>query len=258
MLTILTHPYNFPSANVLRNSMQEILKEKIKINCGRIRTKDNIICSYGRSDNSSNALNLGTIIRVFSNKRHFSEFIKNSIFGDSILTPEYLYPAPNTMPEMEFPFMARDSLSMSGGRGIHIINSEEDFNKLSKIKGRRAFTKIYDVKFELRVHILGGEPVKVFKKLWVGEGDEPKFPIRVMHSGNYHFSLVSVEKYPKLSPLISSFNNVFGTNLFCALDIGWTEEKEYLLFEANSAPGLNELTANLYADYIIKEFKNGL
>jgi hypothetical protein len=46
-------------------------------------------------------------------------------------------------------------------------------------------------------------------------------------------------------------------NAFFALDLGWdNNKKEYLVFEANSAPGLNEHTADIYADFILNKINS--
>jgi hypothetical protein len=98
--------------------------------------------------------------------------------------------------------------------------------------------------------MLGGEPIKIFRKVWTLECEEPECKIR--SNNNYHFSLVEQKegRFTKLYELISRLNGAVGTNNFYALDIGLTEQG-YFIIEGNSAPGLNELTAEIYAKFLI-------
>ena len=47
---------------------------------------------------------------------------------------------------------------------------------------------------------------------------------------------------------------VFGTDAFYSLDVGWDSvKKEYFVIEANSCSGLNSHTVEVYADYLMND-----
>ena len=144
---------------------------------------------------------------------------------------------------------------MGGGIGVRIIETKDDYENGSPVLD---WTYWYDFKFELGVHILGGEIVKVFKKLRNDELEEEKFPIRNTQRG-YHFSLREnwKERYRGLEKFVKKLYEIIPIK-FARLDIGYDNDG-YRLIEINSAPDLsqNQNTLNLYANYLVKEIFNG-
>ena len=147
-----------------------------------------------------------------------------------------------------YPVAVRTILNGHGGEGIVICRNEKEFLKYSG----EYWTKWYTFGIELGVHILGGEIAKVFKKI-PGNGIEEEYPIRNTERG-YHFSLVSLEKYTKLSMYIEQFYKVFPIQ-FGRLDVGWdSENKLYRIIECNSAPALssNVDTLTKYGEFLLE------
>lgn len=248
---ILADPGSFPSARLLGQSLLEICEEKndlvrIFITSKPQRITTPLFIRYGNSSKVSvkeTDFNSPEFIRKVSFKKNFSEFLKEM----GILSPLFSKGKPK---DDDFPLLIRETLSSSGGKGIHLVNNRAEFEKVWK--GHFWWTKFIPTEFELRLHILGGNIVKVFKKVREEGLEEEKFPIRNNNRG-YHFSIRELDKYPKLQELIKPISepllNIGGK--FYSLDVGWSkEQKKYCVFEANSASGLNEYTAHDYAEYI--------
>ena len=162
--------------------------------------------------------------------------------------------APNFSKDLssieKFPIVIRQALQLSKGRGIIIVENSETLERIWR--NNYYWTDWVNMSFELRVHILGGIPVKIFKKCWHNECDEEKFPIRT--NQNYDFVLQNMEnKYGRLLENIGRISEYLGENNFYSLDVGFDRDRRnYFFLEGNSAPGLNNLTANLYADFILE------
>ena len=180
------------------------------------------------------------VIRMVANKYLLSiELLRNG-FPHVVINSE--------IPE-HFPVVVRKELSKSGGKGIVICRNEAEFTPL------REFMWSYWVNFryELGVHILGGEIVKIFKKLWIGTEPEPEFPIK-NSDRNYSFSICKLESFKRLPEIVRNLISIVPIQ-FGRIDIGWDEEEgQYKVIEINSAPGLseNDSTLNLYAEFLMK------
>lgn len=151
----------------------------------------------------------------------------------------------DTKPE-HFPIVLRTRLNAKGGEGIVVIRSKEEYER-AKVVSHWSYWYKFD--FELGVHTFKGEIIRVFKKVWAGEGPEPEFPIRNQDRG-FHFKLVNVLNYKKLPAYIHRIYEAFPIN-FCRFDIGWDAgEHTYRVLECNSAPQLsaNPETFRLYAE----------
>lgn len=244
MIKILTHPYSLISGRILKNSLEELLKQRIIVtkNPSRIRGDDYLI-RYGYSEFSlgNNIGNDPEFISLVSNKKYLSNLIKEKIY-----TPEFSQGIPEV-----FPVLIRTSLTSSGGRGIIVCKNLEEFNA-NWMKGFY-WTPYIPTTFELRVHVVNGKVVKIFKKISLEIEESDSLPIRNLKNG-YHFSLVSLGNYPKVSDVVNvleTFSEI-GGQLFYAADLGWDyTNKKYFLYEINSAPGLNSNTAQLYAQAIV-------
>jgi len=237
-ISVLAYKTSHISSKLLRDELQEILKEKI----GLTRFPEKIRGKVIRYGNSSPInvedynLNSPEFIKLCSNKLLFSRLMNEN----EIYTPIYRKDR-----DLTFPLLVRTNLSLSRGRGISIIKDEDEFNNIWK--DNFYWTPYIFTQFELRVHILGGEIKKIFKKIPINDLGE--LPLR--NNEFCHFSLKDSKHYPKLKELVGKFSSLFGENFYCALDIGWdANKKDYFIFEANSAPGLNANTVKLYAEFI--------
>lgn len=245
MKTILTSHFSLPSSVLLKHELEESLGEKIKVTTHPEKVK-NLIIRYGCSAGSFNPeanLNSSDFIRILVDKKRFSDLL----LEHQIYTPNF---SKNLEEIKDFPIVIRETLHSSKGRGIHIVETRENFDKIWN--NRFYWTNYIQMKYELRVHILGGKIVKVFKKCWHNENkEEEKYPIRT--NENYSFVLQNMEKYKKLPKLVEKLSEIFGNDCFYSLDLGWDDhKKDYFILEANSAPGLNSLTCKLYAEFFIE------
>lgn len=247
MIKILANPFSFPSAKILRDGIVERTGAKIIVTSHpeRIHNGD-IVIRYGNSlPCNSFAIETGINTREFistvSNKLRFSNLMQSAGIYSPVFSKE--------QPE-EFPVMIRESLTSSGGKGIHIASSMEEFSGI--FNNYFYWTKFIMLDFELRVHVVNGNIVRIFKK---EENFDQEFPIR--NNAVCHFALKDNETYPKLKPIISKISEIelFKRQVF-GLDIAWDKKKqEYFVIEINSAPGLNEHTCEFYADYISSKLR---
>lgn len=240
---LLTNPYSNPSARILRANLQEKIKEKIWITSDPERIKKYPLIRYGNSgtvylNENPVEINSPGFIQMASSKLAFSRIMEEN----NIYSPVYSRDLENIV----YPAVIRESLNLSGGRGIHVIHTEEEFFKIWQPPFY--WTPFIKTRSEFRAHVLGGKIVKLFKKISTEE--ETEYPIRNMKAG-YHFSL-RTSIFPELENCINGLCSVENFDkAFMAVDLGWDAiNKKYFIFEINSAPGLNELTADLYASYI--------
>ena len=243
MLKILTNASSFPSAKLLRNPLQDLTKKKVLVTSQTEKINKYPFIRYGNSypvKVEETDFNCPNFIQLSSNKLKFSRLMeKNKIYS-----PVYKRTGTNLI----FPMLIRETLTSFGCRGIHVIKNQEEFNKIWR--GEYFWTEYINLHFELRVHILGNKIVRIFKK----QLNEPQeYPIR--NNTLCHFSLKNPGKYPKLTEFIETLTNVKEVNQgkFYSIDIGWDFiNKKYFVIELNTGSGLNENTAEAYANYIYK------
>jgi len=243
---ILAHSGSIPSTKILRDALVNLGYPKLLVT--RNASKP-IIFRYGNSEpaNCYEILNPPSFIRMTSDKKIFSGYCDNI----GISAP--IFSKLNKVLPDSFPVLVRSTLTGQGSEGIYPVKT---LDELSKIDTNWHWVPYYNLKNEYRVHVVCGEIVKVFRKKFEGESEDG---IIIRNNSNSHFSLVNTNKdgeFVKLKLVVSTlveeltakFNNY---KLFFALDIGWGQnEREYIILEANSAPGLNESTALEYAKRI--------
>ncbi|HOO68441.1 MAG TPA: hypothetical protein PLC53_03645, partial [Bacilli bacterium] len=101
---------------------------------------------------------------------------------------------------------------------------------------------------EYRVHVIDGKVVRLFKKLKDDEVEEEDYPIRNLSKG-YHFSLRDIRNNNKIEQLVSRLHPLLEGGIFYGMDIGYIREQgDFFIFELNSACGLNDNTAIIYAE----------
>jgi hypothetical protein len=233
-MIILSNSGTLPSARLLGKSLEEICGEKIKV----LKDVDSI-------PNNEIILRYGNLLGNFDKEINSKEFI--SISGDKFKTAEVLKNVVYTMefhkgyPE-EYPVVIRTKMNSFGGKGIFIVENETEFESFQE----NYWTPWLNLRREYRVHVANGEILRIFKKIPEEGVDEIKYPIRNNDNG-YHFSLrTNFSMYKVLFSFVENICKAVQFD-FCAMDIGFTEEKRYVLIELNSAPGLNEETAAVYA-----------
>lgn len=240
---ILTYRYCFPSARILRDTIEDKIGKRILITADPNRIR-RLTLRYGNSDPVSckdTQFNSPEFINLCSDKKTFSDFLLKRNF----FCPKFSREAPT---KEDYPLIIRTTLNSTGGRGIIVCRNEEEFK--NNWVSYAWWTRFIHTSSEYRLHILGGEIKKIQRK--IGEDDE-EFPIRNLSNG-YHFSIrENLEAFPNTVELVNQLNEVL-VGKFYSLDIGVERDsKKIFIFEANSASGLNENTAEVYADYLIRE-----
>lgn len=243
---ILTYPTCFPSAKILRDFLQKELGYRIIVTKFPERVAGKLLLRYGNSQSVENSvveldINPPDFIKLTSNKKKFSELL----LKNDIKTPKFRKISAQ-FPE-SLPVMVRTTLTGSRGKGISVIN---DPDELMKFPTNTYWTEFLEFTSEYRVHVVNGEIVKVFrKKLREGETVE-EFPVRT--NDKYMFYFIDFEeqkakgKFQLLKDTISRVDSVLSGKMY-ALDIGYKKSDGYTIIECNSAPGLNENTAEIYA-----------
>lgn len=188
--------------------------------------------------------NPANFIKLCTNKQLFSELLNSQ----NIYCPVFHFSSEDLI----FPLLVRKTLSSFAGMGIHICKNRRQFE--STWECGDAWTPFIKTAYELRVHILGGEVKKIFRKE-PETGIEPQLPIRNLSNG-YSFRKVRVRNFPKVGELVERLNPIL-VGKFYSLDLGWdSERKEYLVYEANTGSSLNTKTAEMYAKFLVKEYVN--
>lgn len=250
-MKILAHRSCIVSAKLLRDHLSVLTGRAIRVTRNAARIRGPFI-RYGSADDvkvPDTGYNSQAFVRLASNKSAFAKTMKDA----NIYSPIY-YQA--TMPD-KYPVLIRKTLNSSGGKGIVVCPDKTIFD--ANWANTYVWTPFIKTQFELRVHVVGGQVVKVFKKRYVGvdgqeEGEElkePALPIRNLDRG-YHYSARDIDTYPKVLELVAALGPVL-VGKFYTLDIGWDKaKKQYFVFEANSGSGLNTQTVELYADYLAR------
>lgn len=235
---ILTTRQMFPSARALRALINP--RMLITTNPAKLRAGKHI--RWGTTAYSEReTINPAVLVNVCASKLETS-----FTFNGKVPTPIY------TRGVLDFPFIARTTMTSFGGRGIHVVRSETDIPNQPYWA-----TPFQKMQSELRVHVVGGVAKKAFKK--IANGEEEEYPIRNMSRG-YHFSRIDVP--PRCAEFSLSVWSILqqGLNIehgFYAMDVGWISGRNgnsgyYFLIELNSAPGIteNDDTASIYANYL--------
>ena len=241
---ILTTSFLYPSAVMLRDAINEEFDCNLMASTRISRTDRRIVhIRFGNSEECSNDLSINSkgFIRLCANKYNMSLFLKEK----GILSPEFF--TSLTTPT-EYPVLSRDTLTGTHGRGITIINNQDEFFN-SDI---RWWTPALDIQSEFRILVVGGKVTKIFKKVLTDESPIPENGIVIMNNNNCKFSLRSdwtnfrgIIEYveDRLHPL---FESEYDAGLY-GLDFAKLKNGNYCVIENNSAPGMSGSTAGAAA-----------
>lgn len=200
--------------------------------------------SFGDFGKIDTTMNSPDVIKLCANSYHFSRWCQEHGF----LTPVYRkFDGINVPP---FPFLLR-KLHHRAGKDIIVIRNSDDLRKIpaNKLKGRY-WVPFYETTFELRVHIIDGEIVRVFKKIKKGALDEGEFIRTARKDWKYSLRTNLDEKYTVAQNLCVNLAEQIGL-FFGGIDIAWDNiNREYIIWEVNTAPGLNSVTLKTYADHL--------
>lgn len=246
-MNILTDKGSLPSAKLLRDTMVQMTGKKIYVSTEPERLTKAPTFRYGCSAGNfsdDTLLNSPGFIRLCSDKKAFADLLRN----ENINAPEFLHIREG---EGRFPIVVRETLTSSGGRGIHVVRNRQELEPF-RFNSHWWWTPFVRTRCEYRIHVLGGQVARVFAKVREDGREEEEFPIRNLSNG-YHFSL-RFEPRPELTELAGMVDNHLPDGAgFYTLDVGYIGRNEgFIVFEANTAPGLNETSATAYAEFLLR------
>lgn len=231
------------TARLLRDKLQELLGERILLSNRQGRNRE-VVINYGSGEHWITCQhNSPEFVSLCTGKYTFSNLLRENGF----YVPDFRRGVPTS-----YPAVIRESLVECGARGLHVARNEKEYNE-GNFSTNFWWTPYVRTRSEFRVHVINGEPVKVSKKLYKQQdAEESDLPIR-SHLRGYYFKLIEDEKWrswEKMVELVHKLSSVL-TGTFYGLDLGFDAEKQdYFIFEANSAPGLIDTTANIYAQHL--------
>jgi hypothetical protein len=239
------HISYWADAKSMACKLRDAIEEKTGVHLHLSNKFDWAEINYGRSDTKSEH-NDPNFVQLCVYKYRFAKLLRENGFG---ACPEFFRGIPRI-----FPCLVRERLSSYSAYGIHAYSTKEEYD-LAGISDEFWWTPFVRCEHELRVHVLGGEFVKVFKKMPTIE--EAELPIRNSYNTYHYSNRTDFKTWRHLMALQETLKPILKGS-FYALDVGWdSNEKRYFVFEGNSAPGITDNTAALYADYFIKTLKIG-
>lgn len=236
MRYLLYHKTSATTAKVLAKKLELEVSSKLLSDYPTIR--------YG---NSSNPLSIDTpynspdSIRTCSNSIKFSNFCREYGFN----SPIYTRLEDMDRSEIEYPFLVRRKYHKSGA-DIVFIQDEGGLHQFIDERGSDGFYHVPFIKtsYEIRVHVINNRVVRLFRKQKDGEDNY----IRSTKFGwSYSLRTTKYTKAKELAVNLATALDIY----FVAFDMAWNKYKrEYVVWEANSAPGLNNTTLDVYADLL--------
>lgn len=192
--------------------------------------------SFGEFINDTN-INSADAIKICSDSIKFSEWCKYNGFN----TPEY---KPITILEgITYPFLLRQKYHKQG-KDIIFVKSPEDLNYIDSFEGKYYHVPFIYADVELGIHLVNGKVVKLFKK---NLNIENSTFIKNQKSCHFHIINDLQNNFQIAQNICESLFQKLGLN-FGRVDIAYnSNDKRYIIWEVNTAPGLNKATAELYA-----------
>lgn len=151
------------------------------------------------------------------------------------------YTDRQSIPQDAYPVFCRTVLSGHSGNGIVVSERPDD------LVNAQLYVKYIKKREEYRIHVLRGQVVLCQRKARRTEADAVDYRIRNLANG-FVFVLVNNGMVPD-DAIVQSIMTVEALGLdFGAVDVIWNERQNtsYVL-EVNCAPGLEERTAQAYA-----------
>jgi len=192
--------------------------------------------SFGNFDQDT-IINSAEAIKICSDSVKFSQWCKDNGFN----TPEYL---PFKFTEtITYPFLLRKKYHKQG-KDIIFVKSPDELNNLDDFKGKLYHVPYIEADIELGIHLVNQKVVKLFKKIL---NEENSTIIKNQDSCHYHIINNLEENFQYAQELCENLFKKIGLN-FGRVDIAYNSiNKRYIIWEVNTAPGLNKFTGDLYA-----------
>lgn len=203
-----------------------------------------IIIRYGNSSGNfaeDTIINSPDSIKICSDSVRFSKWCLENGFN----SPIYELYNPEKK-DYEYPFLLRKKYHKQGD-DIILVDAADKNKEINKFE-TRYHVPFINTDIELGIHLVNKKVIKIFRK--VPNKEDCGF-IRNMKRG-YHFRVISdLENNYKLAQeiCINLFEKL-GLN-FGRVDIAYNiKDKRYIIWEVNTAPGLNNLTSSIYAEIL--------
>lgn len=226
-------------ANALEGKVLKVVGSKFKP-----KARDVVInWGSGRIPDFGPALVLNKDVSVAQCKLKTFRALENAEEDGDVRTPTWWESKADFLDDPEYPVVCRTKLNGHSGEGIVIANNEDE------LVDAPLYTEYVKKKDEYRVHVSAADGAFfVQRKARKLDVENPNWQIRNLAGG---FVFVEVELAEVPAEVIYFANNTIealGLD-FGGVDIIWNdrEEKAYVL-EVNTACGLEERTAERYAD----------
>ena len=202
-----------------------------------------LVVRYGNSSGnfeSDTDINSPDVIKLCSDSLKFSQWCLENGFNSP------MYELYNDSKEYPYPFLLRKKYHKQGDDIILVDNSE----KLDDIESleNRFHVPFIETDLELGIHLVNKKVVKIFKKVPI---DDKAGFIRNAKRG-YHFKIINdtENNFRLAQELCESLFEKLGLN-FGRVDIAYNiKNKRYIIWEVNTAPGLNNLTSEIYSQIL--------
>lgn len=236
-----------PQSNLTAKPLAKLLSLKpirLDRSIKKLIRKYRIKIRYGNSheeQQNDTVINSVDNIKLASSSTLFSKFCENN----EILSPVYRPFNIDKVPA--FPFLLRDRYHRAG-KDIVVVNQGKDFaNLYPDVWEGKFWVPFVETKYECRLHFVLGDIVRIFSKV-PGNNSNIDFPIRTTTFG-WHYKLRDKDtKFSKAKDAAMKCAEIMGLK-FGAIDMAWVpDEEKYIIWEVNTAPGLNTNTLQVYAD----------
>lgn len=194
---------------------------------------------YSREHKEDLALNTAEAVKLAANGKASLEALQEAgVPCVRLATPE----------DGIYPLMARCRYNHIGGKFIEYVTCEEE----ARETGAKYFTVFRKADKELRIHVFGGEVLRVLRK--VPRTNTADKLIKTSERG-WGYKRCNHERYYRVAQRIA-VDAVKALGLhFGGVDMGWSEEdRKYFVFEVNTAPSLNSISLGEY----VEKFKTHL
>jgi glutathione synthase/RimK-type ligase-like ATP-grasp enzyme len=237
---LLTNKGSYTSARMLASNLGlkvTSTPDVIKNNNGRLLLRyGNSLPVYNDEENIHNSINS---IKTVADSVSFSKFCTDNNIKTAVYTRADLI----NIEDLVFPVLLRNKYH-SRGRDIIYV---KDINQLKEQNlFQRFIVPFIQTDSEIGIHVVNGQVVKIFKKVPLDNAH----PFIRNLDNNYHFKIIDNidDNFKLIQDIVLHIFNLLGLT-FGRADVGYTRGKnDYVIWEINSAPGLNNKTASIYAN----------
>jgi len=199
---------------------------------------------YGNSSGNfseDTLINSPDVIKLCSDSLRFSQWCLENGFNSPIF--ELYNPDKN---DYEYPFLLRKKYHKQGD-DIILVDNPDKIKEADSLE-KRFHVPFVETDYELGIHLVNRKVIKIFKK--VSNSESSGF-IRNQKRG-YHFHIINDidNNFKTAQDICQSLFEKMGLN-FGRVDIAYNiKSKRYIIWEVNTAPGLNQLTSEIYAQIL--------